>query len=57
MWNAIQLIENSGLCASLLWKIQMYICGTLRFQSLCGDRDIATEYEDYMKLVLGRDSI
>lgn len=54
MFNAINLIENSGLCSSLLWKIQMYICGTLRFQSLCGDKTVAQEYEDYMRIKCGK---
>lgn len=54
MFNAINLIENSGLCSSLLWKIQMYACGTLRFQSLCGDKNVAQEYEDYMRIKCGK---
>lgn len=54
MLNAMNLVDNSGLCSSLLRKIQMYICGTLRFQSLCGNRTIANEYEDYMRMKSGK---
>jgi capsid protein/predicted ABC-type ATPase len=54
MLNAIQMVDNSGLCSSLLWKFMMYICGTLRWQSLCGDKATATQYEDYVKAMTGR---
>jgi hypothetical protein len=54
MFNAINLIDNSGLCSSLLNKFMMYICGTLRWQSRCGDKGIAQEYEDYMRIKCGR---
>lgn len=32
----------------------MYICGTLRWQSLCGDKATATIYEDYIKAMTGK---
>lgn len=54
MWNAINAVDNSGLCTSIINKFQMYVCGTLRWQCRCGDRQIATEYEDYMKVALGK---
>ena len=54
MWNAINAVDNSGLCTSIVTKFQMYVCGTLRWQSRCGDRGIATQYEDYMKVALGK---
>src|SRR5581483_1033815 len=54
MLNAVACVENSGLCSSLLAKLAMYICGTLRWQSRCGDKAIAREYEDYMRIKLGR---
>ncbi len=54
MWNAINAVDNSGVCTSIVTKFQMYVCGTLRWQSRCGDRAIATQYEDYMKVALGK---
>lgn len=54
MWNAINAVDNSGLCTSIVSKFQMYVCGTLRWQSRCGDRRIATEYEDYMKVATSK---
>jgi hypothetical protein len=54
MWNAIETVENSGLCSSLLHKLSIYICGTLRYQARTGDTTINNEYEDYLRIKLGR---
>jgi len=52
MWNAIQCVENSGLCTGILTKFATYICGSLRWQARTGDRMINQEYEEYMKAKL-----
>lgn len=54
MWNGIELIENSGLAWSIRTKMCDYICGTLRYQARTGDATINNEYEDYLRIKLGR---
>lgn len=54
MWNAIELVENSGLCFSIVSKYQHYVCGSLRYQARTGDKGVNRLYEDYVKMRLGK---
>lgn len=53
-WNAVELIENSGLASSIRNKFINYICGTLRYQSRTGDRVVNDEYEHYLQARFGK---
>src|SRR4030095_14074369 len=55
MWNAIQAVDNSGLCTALMLKIMTYVCGRLRWQARTGDKVVNNEYEDYVRLKFSRD--
>lgn len=48
MWNAIDLIDNSGLCSSILDKLPTYICGTVKYQSRTGNKKVNKIIEDYI---------
>jgi capsid protein len=54
MWNAIELIENSGLASSIRSKLINYICGTIRIQARTGVASINSQYEDYLRVMLGK---
>lgn len=54
MWNAIELVENSGLASSIRQKIINYVCGTIRYQARTGDKVINSEYEAYLKARFGK---
>jgi len=49
MWNAIDMVDNSGLCSGILIKFPTYICGTLTWQALTGDKAINKAYQEYIK--------
>ena len=48
MWNAIDMVDNSGLCSGILIKFPTYVCGTLRWQAKTGDKSINTMYQEYI---------
>jgi capsid protein len=52
MWNAMNAVDNSGLCSGVLLKFMTYVCGAMRWQARTGDRVINNEYEDYIRLKL-----
>lgn len=54
MWNAIDLIENSGLAGRIKSLFQNYVCGSLRYQARTGDKKTNKLYEDYLKVKLGK---
>lgn len=54
MWNAIDLIENSGLAWRIRTLFQNYVCGSLRYQARTGDKETNKLYEDYLKVKLGK---
>jgi capsid protein len=54
LWNALELVENSGLASSIRDKMVTYICGSMRYQSRTGEKSINTEYEDYIRMRLGK---
>src|SRR5215472_1547596 len=49
MWNAIQMVDNSGLCTGILVKFPTYVCGTLGWQARTGDKKTNDQYEEYLK--------
>jgi capsid protein len=49
MWNAIEMVENSGLASGILQKFQTYVCGTLRWQARTGDKGVNDEHEAFFK--------
>jgi len=49
MWNAIDMVANSGLCSGILNKFPTYACGTLSWQARTGDKTINSEYQAYIK--------
>ena len=48
MWNALDLIDNSGLGESITGKFGLYTTGTLRYQARTGDKHINAAYEAIM---------
>lgn len=54
MWNAIEAVDNSGLCSGILSKLGTYTTGTLRYQARTGDKSVNDEYEAYMREKCGR---
>jgi capsid protein len=54
MWNAIQCVENSGLCSAILNKFETYVCGTLRWQARTGVKAINDAYESYIREKCGK---
>lgn len=65
MWNAINCVENSGLCSGIVLKFKTYVCGTLRWQSRTGVKSISDQYEQFIRYktkgsnldLAGRDSL
>lgn len=53
-WNAIELVENSGLAEGIRKKFVQYVAGSLRFQALTGNKTVNKIYEDYVKSVTGK---
>lgn len=49
MWNAIDMVDNSGLCSGMLIKFPTYVCGTLAWQARTGDKNVNTQYQQYIK--------
>ena len=49
MWNAINMVSNSGLCTGILFKFPTYVCGTLGWQARTGDKTINEMYQNYIK--------
>jgi hypothetical protein len=49
MWNAIDMVDNSGLCSGILTKFPTYICGTLRWQARTGDKNVNVAYQQYIQ--------
>lgn len=41
------LANNNGFVRSILLKIAVYVCGSIRYQSRTGDREIDKQYEQY----------
>lgn len=56
MWNAINMVENNGLCSGILQKFEIYTCGTIRFQARTGDKGVNAQYEQYMREKCGKPS-
>jgi hypothetical protein len=56
MWNAIDMVDNSGLCSGILTKFPTYVCGTLRWQARTGDKNINTAYQQYIQWKTNRSS-
>lgn len=54
MWNAINCVENSGLCSSILQKFETYVCGTVRWQARTGDKGVNDQYEQYIRFKTGK---
>lgn len=54
MWNALDLVENSGLCGSILTKICNYICGTIKYQARTGNRQMNKLIQDYVHSKSGK---
>jgi capsid protein len=48
MWNAIDTVDNSGLCSGILIKWPTYVCGTLRWQAKTGNKAVNKVYQDYI---------
>ncbi len=49
MWNAIDMVDNSGLCSGILIKFPTYVCGTLGWQARTGDKGVNKQYQQYIK--------
>lgn len=49
MWNAVDMVDNSGLCSGILIKFPTYVCGTLTWQARTGDKDVNAVYQQYIK--------
>ena len=49
LWNAIELIDNSGLAESITSKVELYTVGSLRYQARTGDAGVNKLYEDYIR--------
>ena len=49
MWNAIDMVDNSGLCSGILIKFPTYVCGTLSWQARTGDKNVNSQYQQYIK--------
>lgn len=49
MWNAINMVSNSGLCTGILTKFPTYVCGTLGWQARTGDKTVNEMYQNYIK--------
>lgn len=49
LWNAIELIDNSGLAESITSKVELYTVGSLRYQARTGNAGVNKLYEDYMR--------
>lgn len=56
MWNAIDMVDNSGLCSGILIKFPTYVCGTLRWQAKTGDKSVNKAYQDYIKQKIDKPS-
>ena len=54
MWNAIMMVDNSGLCTGILIKFPTYVCGTLNWQARTGDKGVNDQYEAYIKMKCGK---
>lgn len=53
-WNALDLVDNSGLAEGLRKKFVQYIAGMVRYQARTGDKRINSLYEDYIKVCTGK---
>ncbi len=49
MWNACELVQNSGLAESITSKLADYTYGQLRYQARTGEGGVNSEYEAYMR--------
>ena len=49
MWNALDLVDNSGLAESITGKFADYVYGLLRYQSRTGDPSFNNQYEAIMR--------
>jgi len=54
MWNAIMMVDNSGLCTGILTKFPTYVCGTLSWQARTGDKSVNDQYEAFIKQKCGK---
>ena len=54
MWNAIDMVDNSGLCSGIITKFPTYVCGTLRWQARTGDKNVNTAYQQYIQQKTGK---
>jgi DNA topoisomerase-1 len=54
MWNAIDMIDNSGLGEGMLKRLADYTAGTLRYQARTGDKAVNEAYESYLKVKFGK---
>jgi adenylate kinase family enzyme len=49
MWNAIDMVDNSGLCSGILIKFPTYVCGTLTWQAKTGNKNVNQQYQQYIR--------
>lgn len=49
MWNAIELVENSGIAWGVRNTFCDYVAGTVRYQARTGDKGVNQLYQDFMK--------
>jgi len=57
MWNAIDMVENSGLASGILQKFQTYVCGSLRWQPRTSDKGVNDEHAAFFKERFGKPSL